>query len=43
VNYGIYTYEVDAALSSMLPAIVQGAPIEKVLGDVQQQLEFQLR
>lgn len=43
VNYGMYTYEVDAALSSMLPAIVQGAPIDKVLGDVQQQLEFQIR
>ncbi|MBW3694256.1 extracellular solute-binding protein [Vibrio sp. T187] len=43
VNYGMYTYEVDAALSSMLPAIVQGAPIEKVLADVEQQLQFQLR
>jgi len=43
VNYGMYTYEVDAALGSMLPAIAQGAPIEKVLSDVQLQLEFQLR
>ncbi len=43
VNYGIYTYEVDAAIGSQMPALMQGAPVEAVLQRVQQQLEYQLR
>ncbi|MCK6262473.1 extracellular solute-binding protein [Vibrio sp. ZSDE26] len=43
VNYGIYTYEVDAAISSQMPALMQGMPVEAMLERVQQQLEYQLR
>ncbi|MGF1719953.1 extracellular solute-binding protein [Vibrio kyushuensis] len=43
VNYGIYTYEVDNAISSQMPALMQGMPVDTMLERVQQQLEYQLR
>ncbi|MDA9557100.1 hypothetical protein N9R79_06315 [Vibrio sp.] len=43
VNYGLYTYEIDSVLSTMVPAIAQGAPIDKLLEDAEQQLQFQLQ
>lgn len=43
VNYGMYTYEVDAAIAAQLPSILRGAPIAKVLEDVEQQLEYQIQ
>lgn len=43
VNYGMYTYEVDAAIAAQLPAIIQGAPIDKVLESIEQELSYQIR
>lgn len=43
VNYGMYTYEVDAAIAAQLPALMQGAPIDEVLENVEQQLKYQIQ
>ncbi|MGB5444210.1 MAG: extracellular solute-binding protein [Psychromonas sp.] len=43
VNYGMYTYEVDAAIAAQMPAIMQGAPIDKILESVEQQLKYQIQ
>ncbi|WP_428773211.1 ABC transporter substrate-binding protein [Vibrio sp.] len=43
VNYGMYTYEVDAAIAAQLPSLMQGAPIDKVLESVEQQLKYQIQ
>lgn len=43
VNYGMYTYEVDAAIAAQMPSIMQGAPINKVLESVEQQLKYQIQ
>jgi lactose/L-arabinose transport system substrate-binding protein len=40
VNYGIYTYEVDAALAAQLPAIMKGADVEPLLNVVHQELKY---
>jgi lactose/L-arabinose transport system substrate-binding protein len=43
VNYGMYTYEVDAAIAAQMPSIMQGAPIDKVLESVEEQLKYQIQ
>ena len=43
VNYGMYTYEGDAAVAAQLPALIQGAPIETVLENIHSQLASQVR
>ncbi len=43
VNYGMYTYEVDAAISAQLPAIMRGASIDKALESIETELEYQIR
>jgi lactose/L-arabinose transport system substrate-binding protein len=43
VNYGMYTYEVDSAIAAQMPSIMQGAPIDKVLESVEQQLKYQIQ
>ncbi|MFA0084293.1 ABC transporter substrate-binding protein [Vibrio sp. 10N.286.49.C2] len=43
VNYGMFTYEVDAAIAAQMPSIMQGAPVEKVLESVEQQLKYQIQ
>lgn len=43
VDYGMYTYEVDAALSGQMPSIMQGLPIEEALERVEQQLKYQIQ
>lgn len=43
VNYGMYTYEVDAALSAFIPSVIQGMPIKEVLSNVEQQIKFQIQ
>ncbi|GAM54391.1 lactose transport system [Vibrio ishigakensis] len=42
VNYGMYTYEVDAALAAQLPAIMQGAPVSALLTNVEQELKYSI-
>ncbi|MBM7038393.1 ABC transporter substrate-binding protein [Vibrio ulleungensis] len=42
VNYGLYTYEVDAALAAQLPAIMNGAEVEPLLNVVHQELKYSL-
>jgi lactose/L-arabinose transport system substrate-binding protein len=43
VNYGIYTYEGDAAVSAQLPALNQGVPVDQLLDKIQQQLSAQIK
>jgi lactose/L-arabinose transport system substrate-binding protein len=43
VNYGIYTYEGDAAVSAQLPALNQGVPVDQLLDKIQQQLSAQVK
>lgn len=43
VNYGMYTYEVEAAIMAQIPALMQGAPIDKILENVEQQLKYQIQ
>jgi lactose/L-arabinose transport system substrate-binding protein len=43
VNYGMYTYEVDAAIAAQMPAVIQGASIDKILENVEKQLAYQIR
>ncbi len=43
VNYGMYTYEVDAAISAQMPSVMQGASIENVLESVEEQLKYQIQ
>jgi lactose/L-arabinose transport system substrate-binding protein len=42
VNYGMYTYEVDAALAAQLPSIMQGAPASELLKNVEQELKYSI-
>ncbi|MBT0570309.1 sugar ABC transporter substrate-binding protein [Curvibacter sp. CHRR-16] len=42
VNYGMYTYEVDTAVSAQLPALAQGLPVEKALDAIQNQVASQI-
>lgn len=43
VNYGIYTYEGDAAVAAQLPGLIQGTPVDKVLDNIHQQLSAQIK
>jgi lactose/L-arabinose transport system substrate-binding protein len=43
VNYGIYTYEGDAAVAAQLPGLLQGTPVDKVLDNIHQQLAGQIK
>ena len=43
VNYGMYTYEGDAAIAAQLPALIQGAPVDKLLDAIHQQLSAQIQ
>lgn len=43
VNYGMYTYEGDAAISAQLPALIQGAPVDQLLENIHQQLAAQIK
>ncbi|RKF14265.1 extracellular solute-binding protein [Alginatibacterium sediminis] len=43
VNYGMYTYEADAALSAQLPALLQGTDVDTVLERIEQQLKNQIQ
>lgn len=43
VNYGMYTYEGDAAISAQLPALIQGAPVDQLLESIHQQLAAQIK
>jgi lactose/L-arabinose transport system substrate-binding protein len=42
VSYGMYTQEIDDAISSSIPAILKGAPVKDVLTQVEQNLKFLL-
>ena len=43
VNYGMYTYEGDAAVAAQLPGLLQGTPMEKVLENIHNQLATQVK
>jgi lactose/L-arabinose transport system substrate-binding protein len=43
VNYGMYTYEGDAAVAAQLPGLLQGTPVDKVLDNIHQQLAGQIK
>lgn len=43
VNYGMYTYEADAAVGAQLPALKDGAPVEQVLKNIEQQVNTQIQ
>jgi lactose/L-arabinose transport system substrate-binding protein len=43
VNYGIFTNEVDAAVTAQIPAIAKGEPIDDVLKAIDQQVKTQIQ
>jgi lactose/L-arabinose transport system substrate-binding protein len=43
VNYGIYTYEGDAAVAAQLPGLISGTPVDKILDNIHQQLAAQIK
>ncbi|MCD9522952.1 extracellular solute-binding protein [Photobacterium carnosum] len=43
IDYGMYTYEVDAAIAAQMPSIMKGLPIEEALERVEQQLKYQIQ
>ena len=43
INYGMYTYEADSVVSSIIPSVIQGAPVDEALSDVEQQLKYQIQ
>lgn len=43
VNYGMFTYEGDAAMASQLPALMQGTPTDKILENIHNQLSAQVK
>ena len=43
VNYGIYTYEADAAMAQQLSALIDGAPVDKVIDNIHQQVSAQVK
>lgn len=43
VNYGMYTYEGDAAVAAQLPGLLQGTPMDKVLENIHNQLATQVK
>jgi lactose/L-arabinose transport system substrate-binding protein len=43
VNYGVYTNEVDNAVTANLPSIAKGTPVDEVLKAIQAQAEGQMQ
>ena len=43
VNYGIFTNEVDTAVTANLPALANGTPVDEVLKAIQGQAEGQIQ
>ncbi|MGO4565977.1 ABC transporter substrate-binding protein [Rhizobium sp. 2YAF20] len=43
VNYGIFTNEVDAAVTAQVPAIAKGEPIDDALKAIEQQVKTQIQ
>ena len=43
VNYGMYTYEGDAAMAAQLPGLLQGTPVDQILENIHQQLSAQMK
>ena len=43
VNYGMYTYEADAAVNAQIPALNSGIPVDKVLKNIEQQVKTQIQ
>ncbi|WP_176083683.1 extracellular solute-binding protein [Martelella sp. HB161492] len=43
VNYGIFTNELDTAVTANLQSLVDGKPIDDVLGAIQQQAQYQIQ
>lgn len=43
VNYGMYTNEADAAVVSLLPALAEGMPVEKVMEEIHNQVASQIQ
>ncbi|MEO8152791.1 MAG: extracellular solute-binding protein [Rhizobacter sp.] len=43
VNYGMYSAEAEAAVDSQMPALAQGAPIDKLLDNIDKQLQGQMK
>ncbi|POP43820.1 ABC transporter substrate-binding protein [Superficieibacter electus] len=43
VNYGMYTYEADAAVGAQLPALKDGAPVDGILKNIEQQVKTQIQ
>jgi lactose/L-arabinose transport system substrate-binding protein len=43
VNYGMYTYEGDAAVAAQLQGLAQGLPVEKALENIHNQLASQVK
>ena len=43
VNYGMYTYEGDAAVAAQLQGLAQGMPVDKALENIQNQLASQVK
>lgn len=43
IDYGLYTYEVDSAISALIPSVMQGMSIDKALADVEKQIKYQIQ
>lgn len=43
VSYGQYTYEADAVVAAMLPALYQGMPLDQVVDGIDSQLAAQIQ
>ncbi|MFP5077844.1 ABC transporter substrate-binding protein [Rhizobium sp. YIM 134829] len=43
VNYGVFTNEVDTAVTAHLPSLAQGAQVDQVLTEIQSQAEGQIQ
>jgi len=43
VNYGVFTNEVDTAVTTNLPALAKGTPVDEVLKAIQSQAEGQIQ
>lgn len=43
VAYGQYTYEADAVVAALLPALYQGTPVDQIVEQIDQQLAAQIQ
>lgn len=41
--YGQYTYEADAVVAALLPALYQGTPVDQIVEQIDQQLAAQIQ